>query len=116
MDDVSISLIEFHAAEQARRQTAEWLASFETALLSRDAAQIGALFHEDCHWRDNAPSPLASCIVDVSTERMNPSVGVRSLIAGAPVGGALAVMVTSEKRIRSMLRKVSTPSANVPRA
>ena len=52
MNDVSLSFPKFQAAEQARRQTEEWLASFEAALLSRDAAQIGALFHEDCHWRD----------------------------------------------------------------
>ena len=52
MDDVSISFFEFQAAEQARRQTKDWLARFEAALLSRDAAQIGTLFHEDCHWRD----------------------------------------------------------------
>ena len=52
MDDVSHALIEFQAAAQARRDAEEWLASFEPALLSRDPAQIGALFHEECHWRD----------------------------------------------------------------
>ncbi|OWU82932.1 hypothetical protein ATO6_21615 [Oceanicola sp. 22II-s10i] len=29
-----------------------WLADFEAALSSRDAGRIGALFHDDCHWRD----------------------------------------------------------------
>ncbi|MDG2286120.1 MAG: NAD(P)/FAD-dependent oxidoreductase [Alphaproteobacteria bacterium] len=29
-----------------------WLAAFEIALTSGDLAQIGALFHGDCHWRD----------------------------------------------------------------
>ncbi len=52
MDDVSHALIEFQAAAQARRNVEEWLASFEPALLARDTAQIGALFHEECHWRD----------------------------------------------------------------
>ena len=52
MDDVSHALIEFQATAQARRQAEEWLTSFEPALLSRDPVQIGALFHEECHWRD----------------------------------------------------------------
>ncbi|GAC1338996.1 MAG: NAD(P)/FAD-dependent oxidoreductase [Acetobacteraceae bacterium] len=29
-----------------------WLARFETALASGDVARIGALLHQDCHWRD----------------------------------------------------------------
>ncbi|TVR10357.1 MAG: NAD(P)/FAD-dependent oxidoreductase [Salinarimonadaceae bacterium] len=29
-----------------------WLEAFEAALASRDATRIGALFEEDCHWRD----------------------------------------------------------------
>ena len=52
MDDVSHALIEFQATAQARRQAEEWLTSFEPALLSRNPVQIGALFHEECHWRD----------------------------------------------------------------
>jgi hypothetical protein len=30
----------------------DWLATFETALVSRDVTLLGALFHKDCHWRD----------------------------------------------------------------
>jgi putative flavoprotein involved in K+ transport len=52
MDDVDQSLHEFHLAEQARRAAAGWLAAFEAALGARDAARIGALFHEESHWRD----------------------------------------------------------------
>lgn len=51
-DDFAQSLREFQLAEQARRSAAGWLQAFETALVSRDAARIGALFHEDSHWRD----------------------------------------------------------------
>ena len=46
------SLREFQLAEQARRSATGCLQAFETALVSRDAARIGALFHEDSHWRD----------------------------------------------------------------
>jgi len=36
----------------ARRSAEDWLAAFEAALVSRDAPRIGALFHDDSHWRD----------------------------------------------------------------
>ncbi len=39
-------------AEQAREDASSWLADFETALSSRDAARIAALFHANSHWRD----------------------------------------------------------------
>ena len=52
MNDFDQSFLEFQAAERARRTAADWLAAFETALVCRDAALIGALFHQDCHWRD----------------------------------------------------------------
>jgi cation diffusion facilitator CzcD-associated flavoprotein CzcO len=52
MNDFDQSFLEFQAAAQARRSAEDWLAAFETALVSLDAAQIGALFHQDCHWRD----------------------------------------------------------------
>jgi cation diffusion facilitator CzcD-associated flavoprotein CzcO len=52
MNDFDQTFLAFQAAEQARRTAEDWLAAFETALLSRDAARIGALFHQDCHWRD----------------------------------------------------------------
>jgi putative flavoprotein involved in K+ transport len=52
MNDLDQSFLELQAAEQARRCAEDWLAAFETALASRDAALIGALFHRDCHWRD----------------------------------------------------------------
>src|SRR3954469_14397563 len=52
MDNFDHSLHEFQLAEQARRSAAGWLQAFETALTSRDASRIGALFHEDSHWRD----------------------------------------------------------------
>ncbi|HEX4365443.1 MAG TPA: NAD(P)/FAD-dependent oxidoreductase, partial [Rhodopila sp.] len=52
MNDFDQSFLAFQAAEQARRSAEDWLAAFETALVSRDAMRIGALFHQDCHWRD----------------------------------------------------------------
>ena len=45
-------LQQFLQAQAARRDAATWLENFEEALLSRDAARIGALFHEESHWRD----------------------------------------------------------------
>lgn len=38
--------------EQARHSAEDWLMAFEAALVSRDVARIGALFHAECHWRD----------------------------------------------------------------
>ena len=52
MNDVDQSLQQLQMAERARRSTAHWLGAFETALLAQDAEKIGALFHDDCHWRD----------------------------------------------------------------
>jgi cation diffusion facilitator CzcD-associated flavoprotein CzcO len=52
MNDFDQDFLEFQAAEQARRSAEDWLTAFETALVSRDAARIGALFHQDSHWRD----------------------------------------------------------------
>ena len=52
MDDFDQALNEFQLAEQVRRSAATWLKAFEAALISRDAKQIGALFHDDAHWRD----------------------------------------------------------------
>jgi cation diffusion facilitator CzcD-associated flavoprotein CzcO len=52
MNDFDQAFLAFQAAEQARRAADGWLAAFEEALASRDAARIGALFHEDCQWRD----------------------------------------------------------------
>jgi len=52
MNDFDQSFVEFQAAEQARRFAQGWLRAFEAALVSRVAARIGALFHQECHWRD----------------------------------------------------------------
>jgi len=52
MNDFDQSFLAFQAAEQARRCAEDWLTAFETALVSGDGARIGALFHQDCHWRD----------------------------------------------------------------
>lgn len=52
MNDFDPSFLEFQRAEQARRSAAGWLSAFEAALASRDVARIGALFHQDSHWRD----------------------------------------------------------------
>ena len=52
MDDLDRSMHEFRLAEQVRRSAVDWLKAFETALVSRDAARVGALFHEDSHWQD----------------------------------------------------------------
>lgn len=52
MDLVDQNLQAFQRAEQAKGDAVRWLGDFETALLSRDAGRIAALFHEDSHWRD----------------------------------------------------------------
>ena len=52
MNDFDQSFHEFQAAQHARRSAEEWLAAFETALASQDAATIATLFHPDSHWRD----------------------------------------------------------------
>jgi putative flavoprotein involved in K+ transport len=52
MNDVDQSFLAFQATEQARRTAEDWLVAFERALASGDVARIGALFHQDCHWRD----------------------------------------------------------------
>jgi cation diffusion facilitator CzcD-associated flavoprotein CzcO len=52
MNDLDQSFLDFQAAEKARHCAEEWLAAFETALASRNAASIAALFHQECHWRD----------------------------------------------------------------
>jgi cation diffusion facilitator CzcD-associated flavoprotein CzcO len=43
---------EFQRARHAHRAAERWLADFEAALTSRDAARTAALFHQDSHWRD----------------------------------------------------------------
>src|SRR5579872_6013944 len=52
MNDLDQSFQEFQAAAWARGCADDWLTAFENALVSRDAVRIGALFHQDCHWRD----------------------------------------------------------------
>src|ERR1700761_4729881 len=52
MNDLDQSLLEYQIAARARRSAEDWLVAFENALVSRDAARIGAQFHQDCHWRD----------------------------------------------------------------
>ncbi|MFM9850649.1 MAG: flavin-containing monooxygenase [Hyphomicrobiaceae bacterium] len=52
MNEFDRSLQQVQMVEHARRSAAHWLDAFETALASREAEKIGALFHDDCHWRD----------------------------------------------------------------
>ncbi len=52
MDDVPFSVHDTQAAASARRESEAWLFSFEAALRTGDASQIGALFHDECYWRD----------------------------------------------------------------
>jgi len=52
MNDFDQSYLEFQAVEQARHSAEAWLVAFEAALVSRDVARIGTLFHAECHWRD----------------------------------------------------------------
>ena len=47
MNDFDQAFLAFQAAEQVRRSAEAWLAAFETALVARDAAKIGVLFHHD---------------------------------------------------------------------
>ena len=52
MNHVDDTLHADRLAYQHRQAAAGWLAAFEAALSAQDATQLGALFHEDCHWRD----------------------------------------------------------------
>ena len=52
MNDFDQSLLEFQAARQVRRDAEDWLKAFEAALAAQNAADIGALFHQDSHWHD----------------------------------------------------------------
>lgn len=52
MDDCDQLVREFERAMAARRAAVGWLKAFEAALVERDAGRVGALFQEDCHWRD----------------------------------------------------------------
>ena len=52
MDTFDQAFAEFQQAQRIRRSAEDWLAAFEAALGSRDAASIGALFHQESHWRD----------------------------------------------------------------
>ena len=52
MNDVDQAFAQYQAAIQAKRAAEDWLAGFEAGLASGDAAQIAALLHPDCHWRD----------------------------------------------------------------
>ena len=52
MNDFDQSFHEWRLEDHARRFAARWLGAFEAALTSRDSEKIGALFHDDCHWRD----------------------------------------------------------------
>ena len=52
MNDLEQSFLEYQISARARRSAEGWLVAFENALVSRDTALIGALFQQDCHWRD----------------------------------------------------------------
>jgi cation diffusion facilitator CzcD-associated flavoprotein CzcO len=52
VNDFDQTFLAFQTEQQARRSVECWLAAFETALVSEDQAALGALFHEDSHWRD----------------------------------------------------------------
>lgn len=52
MNEINQSLLDYQLAEQARQAAANWLSAFEAALTARDEAALGALFQDDCHWRD----------------------------------------------------------------
>jgi putative flavoprotein involved in K+ transport len=52
MDTEDDGLQEQRAALELRRVAAGWLAGFEAALASGDAAALGRMFHADAHWRD----------------------------------------------------------------
>ena len=96
-DDFAQSLRKFQLAEQARRSAAGWLQAFETALVSRDAARIGALFHEDSHWRD-----ILAFTWDMTSVAGRESIAARLTAAQArtPQGG-LAVPSARNRRERA---------------
>ena len=52
MDNIDHALRAFQLASHVRKTFETWLAAFEAALVACDPAQIGALLHPDCQWRD----------------------------------------------------------------
>jgi len=52
MDGFDQTQRELRETLQIQRNAADWLLAFETALVARDPVRIGALFHDDAHWRD----------------------------------------------------------------
>ena len=52
MNDIDDSFQEFQRTRFTLHAAERWLADFEVALASRDPDRIGALFHQDSHWRD----------------------------------------------------------------
>jgi len=52
MDTENDELQPQRAALELRRVAAGWLAGFESALASGDAAALSRMFHTDAHWRD----------------------------------------------------------------
>ena len=64
MNDLEQSFLEYQATEQARLAAENWLAAFETALASRDAARIAAratgLSRDSIYARALARKPGAS--------------------------------------------------------
>ncbi|MCG6121523.1 MAG: NAD(P)/FAD-dependent oxidoreductase [Microvirga sp.] len=52
MNDALTSIQNRPSATPRAEAAQRWLGAFEAALASRDAARVGALFEEDCHWRD----------------------------------------------------------------
>lgn len=52
MNDALTSIQNRPSAMKPEQAARRWLEAFEAALASGEAARIGALFEEDCHWRD----------------------------------------------------------------
>ena len=69
MNHVDTPMQAYQQAMQARQTAEHWLAGFETALSSENAAQLTALFHQECHWREHTrmTSNLADQNVDART-------------------------------------------------
>ncbi len=104
MNDIDDSMLAFERARHAYRTAAHWLADFEAALASRDAAQIGALFHADSHWRD-----ILAFTWHISSAQGPAAIGAR-LAAEQARAGARAFHIPSDRRAPKEVRRLGIQS------
>jgi len=102
MDTEDDELQEQRAALELRRVAVGWLAAFEAALASGDAAALGRMFHAEAHWRD----------VLAFTWHVTPVAGVEAivqrLLAEQGRVGARGFVLPAERRAPRLVTRLGT--------